>query len=187
MLKPTQFSGRTVANAALPAVLVALMSAASSGCSGDVVREVFNNSAYSVDGPPEPGSVGDQCAPTDEAFATFSGFSLGEINITDEDPQCRSGNCMVVHFQGRVSCPQGNQDGGVCTTPAGEEVSVPVDPWLPERPADLAVFCSCRCDGPAGQGPFCGCPSGMICEPDLVPRSPVDRSDRYAGSYCVKP
>ena len=187
MLKPTQFSRQMMATRALPAALVALVAAASSGCWGDVVREVFEDSSYSVDGPTEPGSVGDQCIPADESFATFSGFSLGEINISDEDPQCSSGNCMVVRFRGRVTCPEGNQDGGVCTTAAGEEVSVPVYPQLPDRPAERAVFCSCRCDGPAGQGPFCDCPSGMACEPALVASSDDSYADQYAGSYCVKP
>jgi hypothetical protein len=125
--------------------------------------------------------LGEVCVPTDENFPNFSGFSEMEVNIATGDPQCASGVCVVNEFQGRVTCPDGNLDGGDCFTPLGEWVTVPVSPALPERPAEDAVFCSCRCDGSRDAAPFCECPRGMVCEPII--RSRVGESE----SYCIVP
>jgi hypothetical protein len=44
--------------------------------------------------------------------------------------------------------------------------------------------CSCRCDGPAGTGPFCACASGFVCEHQLDDLG-LGGSE-LAGSYCVR-
>ena len=111
--------------------------------------------------------------------------SGAELNISTDDPQCASRVCLVNQFRGRVSCAEGNLDGADCYTPLGEPVTVPVQPALPDGPAESAVICTCRCDGPAGEGPFCDCPSGMACEPLLAGGRP--ERDDVAGSYCVWP
>jgi hypothetical protein len=159
-----------------------------SGCFDPMVREVFldpEGSVYVPTGnrPSERGALGDLCIQGDEDFPEFSGYTLGEVNLSTRDLQCRSEACLVDHFQGRVTCPEGNQDGAVCLTPLGEVVTTSVLPQLPERPAEDAVYCTCRCDGPRGAGPFCDCPDDMLCEerfsggPELLD---------VAGSYCVK-
>jgi hypothetical protein len=157
------------------------------GCFDPLVQEVFyaNDSAYVPTGnrPSERGGLGDLCIPEDDDFPEFSGFSLGEVNLATGDLQCRSEVCMVDQFQGRVTCPEGNLDGEVCLTPLGDLVTVPVEPQLPERPAEDAVYCTCRCDGPRGAGPFCECPDDMLCEEKIV--GGPELLD-FAGSYCVK-
>jgi hypothetical protein len=161
------------------------------GCSDPVVREVFVDAdpyVPSGDRPSEPGALGEACIPQDEDFPSFSGFVSEELNLSSRDAQCRSGSCLVDHFQGRVSCPQGNQDGNVCRTPLGERVSVSVAPQLPGRPAEAAVYCTCRCDGPPGTGPLCACPTDMSCEPRIDGSGYLDDPQvEYVGSYCVKP
>jgi hypothetical protein len=128
--------------------------------------------------------LGDMCVLGDEDLPDFAGFSEGEINIATGDPQCASGVCLSNRFQGRVTCPEGNLDGGDCLTPLGELVTVPVQPNLPDRPAEERVICSCRCGGLSPDGPFCDCPRGMTCEPLITPRGQRE-SDSGEGSYCV--
>lgn len=131
-----------------------------------------------------PASIGLPCVAEDELYATFSGFSAGEINIA-ETPACGPGNvCLVHRFQGRVSCESGQVEGGQgCFTPTGEAVTVPVAPQLPARPPAEAVICSCRCDAPFA-GDYCACPSGMRCE-ELFHGSGDQSTRAFEGSYCV--
>ena len=165
--------------ASLPAAVVL----SSLGCE-PLVREVFTHGPGGSS-PADAIELGDVCVPADETFASFSGFSLGEINVADRDPQCASGTCLVERFQGRVTCPDGNLDGGECFTPLGERVTAAVEPQLRERPPEEAVYCTCRCDGPAQYAPFCACPSDMVCEPLIEPRSTSPGLDLGEGSYCV--
>jgi hypothetical protein len=135
-----------------------------------------------------PSAVGEPCITGDERFATFSNFSLGEVNIEGPGGACGPVlMCIVNHFQGRVSCPAGHaaDELGTCLTPQGEPISVPVEPQLESRPAERHVICSCRSDGPERGADYCSCPSGMQCEELLRPRSNGD--DAYAGSYCTYP
>jgi len=55
----------------------------------------------------QSGGVGDPCTPEDEYTSTFSGFNVDEENIESRSFQCATRICLVNHFQGRVSCPQG--------------------------------------------------------------------------------
>ena len=46
-----------------------------------------------------------------------------------------------------------------------------------------AGMCSCRCDGPAGTGPFCACGDGFECREQV--RALGVTSSELSGSYCV--
>ena len=130
--------------------------------------------------------VGDPCVPEDEYSATFSGFSVSEVNTESRSFQCQSRLCLVNHFQGRVSCPYGQTAGASgCKLPGSEDpVSAVVLPQLVERPADDAVYCSCRCAGPDPAARYCDCPSGFSCS-EVVPNL-VEGRAQLPGSYCIR-
>ena len=147
----------------------------------------------------EEGGVGDPCLPEDEYYANFSGFSRSEVYFESGSLQCRTRTCLVNHFQGRVSCPFGQDEAALdlpaddprrCRLPGltgddpSDAVSVPVDAWTVDRNAQQAVYCSCRCAGPDPKARYCECPSGYVCE-ELVKELGVQRKE-LAGSYCVK-
>jgi hypothetical protein len=154
-----------------------------------------------------PGNVGATCVPENEFSPTFPFFSQDETTIDSGSPRCESGVCLVANFRGRVSCPYGQRAAGAepgdaskveptlgpderCYLPgashdAANEITVPVDPQFVGRPPQDTVYCSCRCDGPAGSGPFCQCPDGFACT-HLVDERGEGSDQRFAGSYCVK-
>jgi hypothetical protein len=145
----------------------------------------------------ESGGVGDPCTPEDEFFDTFSGFSLGEINVESRSFQCQTRVCLVNKFQGRVSCPYGTNGtppdptsntvshGLPCEIRGfGGYVSVPVEPQRTERPPEVAVYCSCRCDGPDPNARYCECPSGFECT-ELIANQ-TEGQAQLAGSYCIR-
>jgi len=145
----------------------------------------------------ESGGVGDPCIPEDEFFDTFSGFSLGEVNVESRSFQCETRVCLVNKFQGRVSCPYGTNGtppdptsttvthGRPCEVPNfGGNVKVPVQPQRTERPPDVAVYCSCRCDGKDPNARYCECPSGFECS-EIVSDQNQGQA-QLAGSYCIR-
>jgi hypothetical protein len=123
----------------------------------------------------QPGGVGDPCTPELEYTSSFLGFNQKEVNTESESFQCLTRLCLVNHFQGRVSCPYGQQasgaprtgatscsgsgkpagccvpgtkspiDGVDPTTKAAPKDGAPVLPQCTDRTADKAVYCSCRC------------------------------------------
>lgn len=70
------------------------------------------------------GGVGDPCTPEDEYKEDFSGFTLQSAFIESRSFQCQTRLCLVNHFQGRVSCPQGQAKPQECgsgeSCPPGE-------------------------------------------------------------------
>jgi hypothetical protein len=86
------------------------------------------------------GGVGDPCTPEEEYRENFAGFSLTEENIESRSFQCKTRICLVNHFQGRVSCPAGQESphhcsgDAECQTASGERctdagvVAPPCDP-----------------------------------------------------------
>lgn len=68
--------------------------------------------------------VGDPCIPEDEYKENFPGFKLTEENIESRSFQCQSRICLVNHFQGRASCPNGQPAPQPChqgqSCPSGE-------------------------------------------------------------------
>jgi hypothetical protein len=76
----------------------------------------------------QPTGVGDPCTPEAEYSNSFLGFNYREVSTESADYQCFSRLCLVNHFQGRVSCPYGqdavgntdwNTPGGTATAPKG--------------------------------------------------------------------
>lgn len=135
-----------------------------------------------------PAIVGEPCIPADEAYPQFSGFTLGEVNLETRGSCGADAACLVHRFQGRATCPEGQSaGGGNCVTPDGMPIVVPVERQLESRPPELAVVCSCRCDGPDPRAEYCACPSDMRCEPLIASRPLSYEPDEYGGSYCVYP
>ena len=150
----------------------------------------------------ESGGVGDPCIPEDEFFETFSGFSLGEVNVESRSFQCETRVCLVNKFQGRVSCPYGtngtNPDPTATPTvlhdrpcalpaPIDGNVTVPVLPQRLDRDPEVAVYCSCRCGGSDPNARYCECPSGFECTEIVQSRSDQQTGqEQLAGSYCIR-
>jgi hypothetical protein len=139
--------------------------------------------------------VGDPCTPEDEYEEGFSGFSVDEVNVESRSFQCETRLCLVNHFQGRVSCPYGNNKSSIninkgqnppeCHIPGSTDViTAPVDPQIQPRQANDSVYCSCRCAGPDQNARYCDCPSGFACV-KLVDKLPLGGS-QLAGSYCIR-
>jgi len=154
----------------------------------------------------ESGGVGDPCVPEDEYRQNFNGYASSEVNIESKSFQCETRVCIVNHFQGRVSCPYGQDEADLdlpATDPARcripgtdgthvasdnsniDEITVAVDPQLIERNANDTVYCSCRCKGPDANARYCECPSGYECT-ELVRELGLPGRAQLAGSYCVK-
>jgi len=153
--------------------------------------------------------VGDPCIPEAEYSTAFLGFDVKEVNVESKSFQCQTRLCLANHFQGRVTCPYGQDKGGApfppaknaCVTPIGQQVdgkdpttgAVPasgigVQPQCSNRPSDKAVYCSCRCADVDGNKPadqvFCECPTGFSCT-QLV--SSIGATDSgLTGAYCVR-
>jgi len=56
--------------------------------------------------------VGDPCVPDKEYDSTFAGFVEQEVSTEGESFQCQTRLCLVNHFQGRVTCPYGQNSLG---------------------------------------------------------------------------
>src|SRR5580658_2875002 len=57
------------------------------------------------------GGVGDPCIPEEEYDPCFQGFSINVVSAETKSFQCLTRVCLVNHFQGRVSCPYGQNAG----------------------------------------------------------------------------
>ena len=172
-----------------PISIVALISLVSAACSSRSADTAGNGKNLDSRQAASAGDIGDFCQPGDEARPNFSGYSETEVNIESRTPSCNSGICLVNQFRGRTSCPEGQSDPAhpTCTTtgsnPVPVEVAVPAQ--LESRPTEDAVYCSCRCDGPEGTGPFCTCGDGFECT-RLVDAYGTAGGAQLAGSYCTK-
>jgi hypothetical protein len=162
----------------------------------------------------ESGGVGDPCTPEDEYLQDFNGFAESEVNIESKSFQCETRVCIVNHFQGRASCPYGQEQADIegptalnpkdpkrCRVPGTDgtvvvqdpddgsmvnidEIRVPVSAQKKARAAVDTVYCSCRCNGPDPNARYCECPSGFECA-ELVKEIGLGK-EQLAGSYCVK-
>ena len=121
------------------------------------------------------GGVGDPCTPEDEYDPQFGGFKVTEENIESRSFQCQSRICLVNHFQGRVSCPLGQQDtqvkqcspnnmGSDCA--AGENcvesasIAAPCDPTHANKGNDDCLGFGNKCNA---AGKFCECGTSSDC------------------------
>lgn len=136
----------------------------------------------------QSGGIGDPCIPEDEYNAAFAGFKLTEENIESRSFQCSTRICLVNHFQGRTSCPEGQdvpkvcipsnlmnpgKDSGNCakllddvkTTAMCVEADVIAPDCVP--PADCSTSKDCA-SGTCGPNKKCTdpCPSGLACDPN---------------------
>ncbi len=160
--------------------------------------------------------VGDPCVPESEGADQSPNpnyFSAAEPSVESKSFQCQTRVCLVNHFQGRVSCPFGQLDGGVgpagsdgqlcaslpITDPGycgpckitGTTTDVPgyVPPECTDRTANKAVYCSCRCSNAEGKtddgNTYCSCPDGFMCANNLIDQ--VTSTDTgLAGGFCIK-
>jgi len=136
--------------------------------------------------------IGSPCLPDVENDPTFTGFSRSETTIQSFAGQPPGAPvCLVIDFQGRVSCPYGQDvsdaglGGTACKTPDGVPVTAAVAPQCVDiRPLDHVVW-SCRCSGPGPSSSTCECPSGMACLSGPFAAGPANADDSLAGGYCV--
>lgn len=113
------------------------------------------------------GGVGDPCIPEDEYLSGFSGFKLGEESIESRAFQCQSRVCLVNHFQGRVTCPQGQAPPTACA-PANGGAECAADETCTE--AELGTACTSDGD--------CPVEGSWVCDPV---------SGRCAAHVCSRP
>lgn len=115
--------------------------------------------------------VGDPCIPEQ---IPAGGFDPGVNYIESQSVSCRTRVCLVYGLDGDPSLSQEE-----CLAAGGNATECSVYPVQVE--IDDRVFCSCRCDAPAGSGaPTCDCPGGYSCQEVLTIGSDGER-----GSYCV--
>jgi len=156
--------------------------------------------------------VGDPCTPEKEYDPTFAGFVEQEVSTESESFQCQTRLCLVNHFQGRATCPYGQDKNGHAIPPATsacvvpgintpvtgpvDDAGAPVDtnvgeavtPQCTERTKDQTVYCSCRCadiNGTQAGGNFCNCPDGFTCT-QLVSSLSAQSDQGLIGAYCIK-
>ncbi|MDC0681083.1 hypothetical protein [Sorangium atrum] len=117
----------------------------------------------------ESGGVGDPCLPEDEYDSQFAGFKVTEENIESRSFQCQTRICLVNHFQGRVSCPLGQEAPATCVPGQGgcttcEESGTHAPDCDPTRPDGGKSQClSGNCDA---AGAFCRCGGDTDCPGD---------------------
>jgi hypothetical protein len=159
------------------------------------------------------GGIGSACTPVAESSPSFLGFGFREVSTESNAPDCRGRVCLVNHFQGRVSCPYGQQADGspvpgtASCTPSGNNgccsprtnlpitgqvngtfvdptTKATVTPQCVDRTASEAVYCTCQCAiGMTVESNYCSCPSGFICTQLYAS---IGGDDPRAGAYCVK-
>lgn len=124
----------------------------------------------------QSGGIGDPCIPEDEYDADFAGFKVTEENIESRSFQCSTRICLVNHFQGRVTCPLG-QDAPAPKKVAGVEAPrhrfcTPTDlkkPGLDKGDCETGDLCveagvlAPDCDPTAKDD---HCPTGTACDKD---------------------
>lgn len=133
------------------------------------------------------GGVGDPCIPEAEYSPTFLGFNPEEVNVESKSFQCLTRLCLVNHFQGRVSCPYGqdpsasHSDGNVTSTFAcnGKETSTsPNDPCcLPG--VDTSVVGAADC--PSGN---CTTPPSGAAKSEVLPQCKDRTADKAVYCSC---
>ncbi|AUX22122.1 hypothetical protein SOCEGT47_026230 [Sorangium cellulosum] len=113
----------------------------------------------------ESGGVGDPCLPEEEYDPQFAGFKVTEENIESRSFQCQTRICLVNHFQGRVSCPLGQEAPKGCN-PDGDANCSQQDcqesgTYAPDcDPADPNSCVRGTCNA---EGSFCGCETAADC------------------------
>ncbi|MBV9948606.1 MAG: hypothetical protein JOZ69_17290 [Myxococcales bacterium] len=159
--------------------------------------------AGTFSGASDPSRVGAACTPSPESSPTFAGFDFHIVVLDEGNPACGSDVCLVNHFQGRTTCPYGQDANGsspvgvpACTVPGTNTAVRPaaaagslgnaVQPQCVRRRPKVSVYCTCRCANGAGKtddgAAYCSCPSGYSCAP-VVPL--LQPGEPRAGGYCL--
>ena len=141
---------------------------------------------------------------------SFLGFHVAEVNVESKSFQCETRLCLANHFQGRVTCPYGQDSMGnapagakfACFTPIGDPVNG-IDPatGMVDDPSVGASVkpqctdarrsrpCTARAGAPTSTGRrttdanYCTCPKGFCCT-QLV--SSIGAADvGLTGAYCI--
>ncbi|WP_437514534.1 hypothetical protein [Sorangium sp. So ce1099] len=150
----------------------------------------------------ESGGVGDPCLPEDEYDPQFAGFKVTEENIESRSFQCQTRICLVNHFQGRVSCPLGQEapppcnpdQPGTCTSC---ELSGTYAPDCDGDAQCLSGDCDegggfCRCSGDQDCPTNWSCREGVcqlhICRDNITGcQDPTKSAEENAGKACCVP
>ncbi|WP_437491102.1 hypothetical protein WME75_14970 [Sorangium sp. So ce1014] len=151
----------------------------------------------------ESGGVGDPCLPEDEYDPQFAGFKVTEENIESRSFQCQTRICLVNHFQGRVSCPMGQEAPEPCdpnnaASCGGNRDACDLSGAV--EPPNCAGNQDCRCQGDAdcyGEGWSCDTADGMckayVCRAENADGSfkecqdPTKSAGENAGKPCCVP
>ncbi len=132
----------------------------------------------------QSGGIGDPCIPEDEYEAAFAGFKVTEENIESRSFQCSTRICLVNHFQGRTTCPQGQaaplacqpsnlmspgKDAGNCAAlladPKTTALCVEGDVIAPPCNRDCKAKEDCPNNGACTSGKCADpCPNGLACD-----------------------
>jgi hypothetical protein len=144
-----------------------------------------------------PGPIGTPCAPLGaERDSTFVGFNKNELELATCQPEASGVPvCLAFHFQGRATCPYGQDANGrapsgasPCKTPEGQPVTGAVEPQCVDRQASKVIFWSCRCANDQGLtndgSSYCTCPGGTACT--QVISSLGGAGAALAGAFCVR-
>jgi hypothetical protein len=171
-------------------------SAAACGGSSASTPPATDSGTPPLDAAIEAGAIGAPCIPLVEGSTTFDGFIVQEVDLAGENWASPSGAslCIADHFQGRVTCPYGQDaqrrapaGASPCTTPDGQAVEGAVRPWCTDRPASKTVTWSCRCANAKGDTndgrPYCVCPASTTCT-QLIPQVGAAEYD-LTGAFCV--
>jgi hypothetical protein len=125
----------------------------------------------------ESEGIGDPCTPEQEYDPGFNGFDEKQVNVESKSFQCRTRVCLVNHFRGRVSCPNGQSQDAVpptganpCTVPGTDQPitglkSSELDPNVPDNYNDprakSLVRAQCAGDATANRAAdravYCSC------------------------------
>jgi hypothetical protein len=124
-----------------------------------------NQCSLPADSAKHAASIGTSCMPD---AVPGGGFDEREAYVETGSTQCDTGACLVYHLRGDPSNVCGSRSASPeCVAPAA----------VKDR-----VYCSCRCDAPAGDsGALCACKEGFSCV-DVLDYGPAG----IRGSYCVR-
>lgn len=106
--------------------------------------------------------VGNACVPR---IIDANGFDPRQSTIELGAPECSTGICLINQLDGDPSAECVETEERKC--PHDQEI-------------ERAVYCTCRCNAPAGEPEGCECPSGFSCV-DMFSEAPAG----IRGGYCV--
>jgi hypothetical protein len=123
----------------------------------------------------EAPGVGDPCEP--ESIPE-GGFVPSEAYLETSSVQCRTRVCMVYQLPGYPNRENDCDPATLPRRPDGSPATCATQGETEER-----VYCTCRCDAPAGDASTCECPDEYDCVEVLDSEF---AGPGIRGSYCVK-